>query len=83
MFMQGARLIWVSDGFHVPSKTQTLLLSKGLSFVPTAPDAEPIELVNDFNKFTRKVKNDYNKTINPPRTHRPKTVVDNNTNSEY
>ena len=40
----------------VLTDTQKLLLNKGLSFVPTAPNA-----LNDFNTFTAKVKRQYNR----------------------
>ena len=52
------------------SKTQILLLSKGLSFVPTAPNAKNTEIMKDFNIFAHKTKRKYKQMINPPRARR-------------
>jgi len=53
------------------TKPQILLLSKGLSFVPTTKDSSPKEILNDFNSFTAKTKNKLRQLINPPRPPRP------------
>ena len=49
------------------SKAQVILLNKGLSFVPTASNAEPMEIMGDLNRFTIKAKRLLYKTVNPPR----------------
>ena len=46
----------------VPEK---LVLSKGLSFIPTAKDLTNFEILSDFNLFTHKLR----KCINPPCTN--------------
>ena len=53
------------------TKTQTLLLNKGLSFVPTTTNAEPMEIMKDFNAFTIKTKNKLRRMVNPPRPPKP------------
>ena len=53
------------------SKTQILLLSKGLSFVPTAPNAKNTEIMRDLNNFIHKTKRKYKQMLYPPRTRRP------------
>ena len=53
------------------SKTQIILLNKGLSFIPTANNAKPSEILKDFNLFTSKTKKQFNRLANPPRPERP------------
>ena len=53
------------------TKPQVLLLSKGLSFVPTATNAKPAEFIREFNTFTEKAKSKLRRMINPPRPPRP------------
>ena len=53
------------------TKTQILLLNKGLSFVPTTTNAEPMEIMKDFNAFTIKTKNKLRRMVNPPRPPKP------------
>ena len=50
------------------TKTQVFLLSKGLSFVPTAPNAKPTVLLRDFNTFKMKARRKLRRMINPPNT---------------
>ena len=45
------------------SREQTLLLSKGLSFIPKTPESEPRELMIDLGKFIQKVKNKCGKIL--------------------
>ena len=49
------------------SKTQVILLNKGLSFVPTAYNAKPTEILKDFNNFTIKTKKSLIRLANPPK----------------
>ena len=42
---------------NVLSTPEKLLLSKGLSFIPTARDLNNFEIVADFNKFSQKLHN--------------------------
>ena len=53
------------------TRNQIILLSKGLSFVPTTSDANPKEILKDFNQFTIRTKIKLRKFINPPRSPRP------------
>lgn len=53
------------------TKTQILLLNRGLSFVPTAHNSTPMELIKDFNIFANKAKRKLRQMINPPRPPRP------------
>ena len=53
------------------SKAQTMVLSKGLSFVPTADNATPMEIIKDFNIFTNKANRKLIRMKNPPRVPRP------------
>ena len=50
------------------TKTQVLLLSKGLFFVPTASNAKPTEILRDFNTFKMKARRKLCRMINPPNT---------------
>ena len=50
------------------TKTQVLLLSKGLSFVPTAPNAKPTEILRDFNTFKMKARRKLRRMIDPSNT---------------
>ena len=47
-------------------KAQTMVLSKGLSFVPTAVNAKPMEILRDFNIFTNKANRKLSQMVNPP-----------------
>ena len=42
---------------YVLSTPEKLLLSKGLSFIPTARDVDNFEILSDFNQFIRKLRN--------------------------
>ena len=53
------------------TKTQILLLNRGLSFVPTAYNATPRELIKEFNCFSNKAKRKLRLMLNPPRPPRP------------
>ena len=48
------------------SKAQTIVLSKGLSFIPTTDNATPMEIMKDFNTFTNKAKQKLTRMMNPP-----------------
>ena len=41
---------------RILTEPQILLISKGLSFIPTARDANNFELLTDFNKFCNKIR---------------------------
>ena len=53
------------------TKAQVLLLNRSLSFVPTANDAKPTELIRHFDIFTVKAKRKLHQMVNPPRPSRP------------
>ena len=42
---------------HVLSTPEKLLLSKGLSFIPTTKDLNSFKIIADFNKFSQKLRN--------------------------
>ena len=63
--MCGAKLC---QSFRYPTDTGTNNdTQKGLSFVPTATDAKPMENMKDFNIFANKSKRKLRRMINPPR----------------
>jgi len=49
---------------HNLSVSEKLVLSKGLTFIPTAKDLTTFEILSDFDRFTNKLC----KVIHPPRT---------------
>ena len=53
------------------SRAQILLLNRGLSFIPTAVDAKPTEIMGDLEKFINSTKRKYNNMVNPPKPPRP------------
>ena len=53
------------------TKTQVLLLNRGLSFVPTADNAKPMELIKEFDIFANKAKRKLRQMVDPPRPPRP------------
>ena len=53
------------------TKTQILLLNRGLSFVPTADNATPVEIIKEFDIFANKAKRKLRLMVNPPRPPRP------------
>ena len=53
------------------TKTQVLLLNRGLSFVPTADNAKPMELIKEFDIFANKAKRKLRQMVNPPKPPRP------------
>ena len=55
-------------------RAQTMVLSKGLSFVPTAVNVEPKEIVRDFNIFTNKANRKLSQMVNPPRINKTSTT---------
>ena len=68
---------------HVLSVPEKLVLSKRLSFIPTAKDLTNFEILSDFNLFTHKLR----KCINPPCTNPctdgfPLYCHDNNMNTK-
>ena len=56
--------------------TQILLLNRGLSFVPTASNAGPTEILRDFNMFKMKARRKLSRMINPPKQRGPNDEPD-------
>ena len=56
------------------SRAQRILLNRGLSFVPTAPNATTTELLNDFHQFTARTKRQLYRIAKPPKRTGERTL---------
>ena len=53
---------------EVQRKDKSPLLNRGLSFVPTAAEADATEILRDLHKFTIQVKKKYTEWSTPTQT---------------